>query len=105
MTRHIGGSLLPSSNSRVLSPTQHPFGTLQVRALPEADTHGLFWTHKQGVSLLATHSNGFSCRDLADRMASGNQKRTVDQAQYILDCGGTTINHDGFARIMGLTAC
>ena len=105
MTRHIGGSLLSSSNSRVLSPTRHPFGILQVRALSDADTHGLFWTHEQGVSLLATHSNGFSCRELADRMASGDQKRVVDQAQYILDCGGTTINRDRFARIMGLTAC
>lgn len=105
MTRHIGGSLLPSSNSRVLSPTHHSFGTLQVRPLREADTHGLFWAHGQGECLIATHSNGFSCRELADRMASGDEKRVVEQVQYILDCGGTAKNRDSFTRIMGMPAC
>ena len=105
MTRHIGGSLLPSSNSRVLAPTRHPFGILQVRQIAEADTHGLFWANDKGESLIATHSNGFSCRELADRMAAGDEKRTVDQVQYILDCGGTAINRESFARIMAGSTC
>lgn len=97
-TRHVGGSLLPSNNSRILQP----MGKLQVRVLPELDTHGLFFTHEQGEMLIAIHPNGFSCYELAERMSAGvdNAQRAIDQAQYILNCGGLTININHIRNIM-----
>ena len=89
MTRHIGGSLLPSNEARILQPVVTSFGTLQVRVITELDTHGLFHKHAAGESLLATHSNGYSCHVLLKRMATETADRVADQVQYILDCGGT----------------
>lgn len=87
--RRIGGSILPSSEPRILQPMQGAHGTLQVRPLPELDTHGLF----MGEQLLASHSNGFSCHNLAERiLAAWEGKRDVEYAleqfDYILRCGG-----------------
>lgn len=89
-TRHIGGSLLPSSELRILQPQQGAHGTLQVRALPDLDTHGLFFNE---TSLLAMHPNGYSCFTLAERMlAAWEGKKPVtyalEQFDYILACGG-----------------
>lgn len=82
---NIGGSLLPSNESRILKPVDAPFGVLQVRVIADCDTHGLFC----GESLLATHPNGYSCHALLERMVSGDTNKTRDQVKYILDCGGT----------------
>lgn len=90
--RGIGGSLLPSSDARILKP----LGNLQVRALTELDAHGLFY---EG-SLLATHPNGYSCRELAERMVAGDERRVREQAQFILDCGGTTRHLDHIVNAM-----
>lgn len=87
--RNIGGSILPSSSPQVLAPLAFRNGTLQVRVLPEADTHGLFWDRDGLSSLIATHGNGYSCRSLADRMASDDAALVREQAEYILRCGGT----------------
>lgn len=92
--RHVGGSLLPSSAPHILQPMVLPFGTLQVRALPDLDTHGLFLKHDMGETLIATHPNGYSCHALAERMATGDVDRIRSQAEYIQDCGGTTRHHD-----------
>ncbi len=89
MPRNIGGSLLPSNEPRILAPVETPFGTLQVRVIAELDTHGLFHKHAAGESLLATHPNGYSCHVLLERMAARQIDRAVEQAKYILDCGGT----------------
>ena len=86
--RHIGGSLLPSNEARILQPVKTDFGTLQVRVIAELDTHGLFHKHSKGGSLLATHPNGYSCFALLERMQSGDVGRVRGQVQYILDCGG-----------------
>lgn len=86
-TANIGGSILPSSSPQVLEPITMPKGTLQVREMPHLDTHGLFVDSR----LVAMHPNGYSCRSLAERIASGDVGRVRQQAQYILDCGGMTI--------------
>lgn len=81
----IGGSLLPSSDARILRAVKTPFGTLQVRPIVELDTHGLF----HNDSLLVTHPNGYSCHVLLERMVKREVDRAVEQVNYILDCGGT----------------
>ena len=100
--RHIGGSLLPSNEARILQPVNTPFGTLQVRVIAELDTHGLFHTHSAGESLLATHPNGYSCHVLLERMVKGDVPGVRGQAQYILDCGGTTRAVDHIVNSMQL---
>lgn len=89
MNRHVSGSLLPSNEPRILQPVETPFGTLQVRAIAELDTHGLFHKHARGESLLATHGNGYSCHVLLERMAKGDADGACRQIEYILACGGT----------------
>lgn len=89
MSRHIGGSLLPSNEARILQPIATPFGTLQVRVIAELDTHGLFHAHERGESLMATHPNGYSCHVLLERMVKGDVEAARRQVQHILDCGGT----------------
>jgi hypothetical protein len=100
MSRHIGGSILPPSEPRILQPIETPFGTLQVRALPDLDTHALFHKHDRGESLLAMHANGYSCHVLLERMVKGNVEAVRQQAQYILDCGGLARNIDAIVRSM-----
>lgn len=39
--------------------------TLRVRPLPDLDTYGLFYNEKR---LIARHPNGYSCRNLAERI-------------------------------------
>lgn len=85
----IGGSLLPSSDARILQAVKTPFGTLQVRPIVELDTHGLFHKHASGESLLVTHPNGYSCHALLEHMAKSETDRAVEQVKYILNCGGT----------------
>lgn len=86
-TTNIGGSILPSSSPQVLEPIATPKGVFQVRGMFHLDTHGLFVDSR----LVAMHPNGYSCRSLAERIASGDAARVRQQAQYILDCGGMTI--------------
>jgi hypothetical protein len=89
-TARIGGSILPSSSPQILEPIRTPKGTLQVQELFHLDTHALFIDKR----CVAMHPNGFSCRSLAERIASGDEERVRKQAQYILDCGGMTIAID-----------
>lgn len=104
MTRHIGGSLLPSNEARILQPVETLFGTLQVRVIAELDTHGLFHKHAAGESLMATHPNGYSCRELLDRMVKGDVDRARRQVQHILDCGGTARHVEHIVNAMQLEA-
>jgi hypothetical protein len=94
--RHIGGSLLPSNEVRILRPVETSFGTLQVRVIAELDTHGLFC----GESLLASHPNGYSCHALLEYMVAGNTDRARDQVKHILDCGGTARHTDHIVNTM-----
>jgi hypothetical protein len=102
MTRHIGGSLLPSNEPGILQPVETTFGTLQVRVIAELDTHGLFCKHAGSEWLIATHPNGYSCRALLDRMSAKHVDRVRDQVQYILDCGGTARHIDHIVNTMQL---
>jgi hypothetical protein len=84
--RNIGGSLLPSSDPSILKPINTPVGALQVRAIPEEDTHGLF--DVASGELIAEHANGYSCHALADYISKGNGPRAREQAIFIIACGG-----------------
>jgi hypothetical protein len=100
-THRIGGSLLPSSEPRILQPQVGAHGTLQVRPLPELDTYGLFFN--DGI-LLATHPNGYSCHGLAERiLAAWRGERDVayamQQFDYILACGGLGRQRDSVEHI------
>jgi len=84
--RNIGGSILPSSDPSILKPINTPVGTMQVRAIPEEDTHGLF--DVESGELIAEHANGYSCHNLADLICQGNGPRARQQALHIIACGG-----------------
>jgi hypothetical protein len=100
MTRHFGGSLLPSGDPRILTVQDCAFGKLQVRVLSELDAYGLFLKVDGRETMLAQHPNGYSCRELADRMIKGNEKQVREQAQYILDCGGLARNIEHIVNAM-----
>jgi len=89
-THRIGGSILPSSDPRILQPQTGAHGTLQVKPLPDLDTYGLFLNE---TLLLAMHPNGYSCSGLADRILAAwrgerDVKYAMEQFDYILACGG-----------------
>ena len=74
-------------------------GQLQIKALPDADTFGLFYQPKpendqpRGWTLLACHPNGHSCKELANRILAawagkGDGARAIEQFDFILRCGG-----------------
>lgn len=95
--RHIGGSILPSGSPEVYKEKTGKFGSFQTRPLPDLDTHGLFYARNSGefagkFILIAMHSNGHSCDALAKRIINAwetkDPERAMEQAQYILDCGG-----------------
>ncbi len=97
LSRNIGGSLLPSSDPQILKPIQASFGTLQVVPLPDEDTHALVLN---GETTLAKHPNGYSCHALAERMQSGNVPLALDQADFIVRCGGFSMDADSITKIM-----
>lgn len=97
--RHIGGSFLPSNDPSILKPIHTSFGTLEVRVLKELDTHALFRTDERGTSMVAEHSNGFSCHKLAEWMVVGDEARIRSQIDHILLCGGMTRHPDHIVAI------
>lgn len=86
--RNIGGSLLASSNERILRRVETPFADFYVRPVPELDTHVLSASHGKGVSMLAEHPNGFSCHALLLLIVAGDVEKAKEQATYIQQCGG-----------------
>lgn len=95
--RHVGGSILPSSNPEIFGQERTPAGLVQVRVIPEEDTHGLF--DSATGALLAKHPNGYSCHSLAKRLRDG---AAAEQANYIVACGGT-VTEAGWAAIAKAT--
>ena len=92
MNIHFGGSILPSSEPRILAPLTCGFGRLVVRPLPDENTYALVFMAVNGVeAVVAKHPNGYSCRALAERMAARDGERICEQAEYIVRCGGKTI--------------
>jgi len=98
MTRHIGGSILPSGSPEIYRPKVGKYGTFETRPLADLDTHGLFYTRLEGphagvAILIASHPNGYSCNVLAERLLSAwdgklSKSRALEQFDYILSCGG-----------------
>lgn len=104
--RHIGGSILPSNDPRILRPMPGSRGTFQVRPLPELDTHGLFL----GERLLASHPNGYSCHSLAERILAvwaGTKpaEHALEQFDYILKCGGLGRQREAIESLASNTNC
>jgi hypothetical protein len=90
-------SILPSSDATILKPMVGKHGVLQVKAIEQLDTYGLFYTDGSYDSVIAMHSNGYSCHCLAKRIMEvwdGKHPASVAIAQYqfINSCGGMTKN-------------
>ena len=94
LSRNIGGSLLPSSDPRILTPIKYADGVLVVIPLPTEDTHALVFRRGDAETTLASHPNGYSCHSLAERIISGNHQSVSEQAAYIVACGGTSLSTD-----------
>lgn len=76
-------------------------GGLQVRWHDELDEHALYC----GEQRIASHHNGFSCHNLAERMLAGNEERTLAQFDYITACGGEHyVSRDVFIELARHTA-
>jgi hypothetical protein len=88
MKTNIGGSILPSSSPHILTPIPFKGGELQVCANVERDTHELIFSNGMERTVLAEHPNGYSCHALAKRMVNETLERAMDQAEYIVQCGG-----------------
>jgi hypothetical protein len=110
MSRHVGGSLLPSNSKEVLKLRESTLGDLQVRVLESADTHALFYRAigAETFRMIASHPNGFSCAELADRMihawtmplTESRCARVLAQFDYILDCGGLCMKRSAFEELV-----
>lgn len=112
--RNMGGSILPSAGATTYVDKVGKFGTFQTRALADLDTHGLFYARNEGewagkFILLAMHPNGYTCDALATRIVtawgdaegkSNDAKWALEQAQYILDCGGLARRMDTFEQLI-----
>jgi hypothetical protein len=97
------GSWLPPSDERILKPMEFPFGTLQVRQpLPLSETHCLILIAGGAERIVASHPNGYSCFELAKRIAAGDYERIRQQADFIDKCGGS-VDHEEIARISNFT--
>lgn len=95
-----GAPLLSPMNSETCSLMSGKHGQLQIKALPDADTFGLFYLASEAEgepardwTLLACHPNGHSCKELANRILAawagkGDGARAIDQFDFILRCGG-----------------
>lgn len=98
MTRNIGGSILPSADRTTYKPDEGLHGTFEVRPIEALDTHALMFARKDGPHAgvygeVATHPNGYSCKELANRIlkvweGTGSPERAMQQFDYILACGG-----------------
>jgi hypothetical protein len=102
-TATYGGPILPPMNAETEQVMTGRWGLLQVRALPDADTFGLFYLANEvergrpdlvrGWTLLACHPNGHSCKELGQRILAawegkGDSARAVEQYDFVLRCGG-----------------
>ena len=102
---NIGGSILPSTPTASQRICVGKHGILRVVPSPELDTHFL----TLGQQLLAEHSNGFSCAELAKRILTAwddpcvvHTRRVLEQVKYINDCGGMARLEPVFREILDL---
>jgi hypothetical protein len=86
---HIGGSLLPSSDPRILTPVVFGLGTLKVVPFHLQDTHALVLvTEDRREQVLARHPNGYSCYGLLESLVSGDAEKVRKRADGLEACGG-----------------
>jgi hypothetical protein len=95
---NFGGSWLPSYGPDTYDVLVGLHGQLQVRPTRRKD-------EADGWTLLAMHPNGYSCKELAERiMAVWQQQRpkeyAMQQFQYILDCGGLGRSADTLEAVL-----
>jgi hypothetical protein len=95
--KNIGSSFFSSSCPKILKALEAKFGVLQVVSDIEQDTHHLVL---KGEIILASHPNGYSCHELATRLISGDVKRSIEQAEYIVRCGGTAKENSFFSDLL-----
>jgi hypothetical protein len=103
MNRHIGGSILPSSDAQVLQTKTGEHGVFQVRVLPELDTHAVYFARTAAdlgadEVMIASHPNGYSCDTLAKRTIAawtdGQVDHALGQFDHIITCGGRGLERD-----------
>lgn len=116
---HFGGSILPSSDASTLQAQTGKWGSFQVKPILELETYGLWHMFRAEPSpegakgaegkyyshIIAMHPNGYSCKNLADRiLMAWAGERDADYAfaqfQYILDCGGMGIKPESMRYII-----
>lgn len=93
-------SLLPNKLPSHHSTVAGRFGSFEVVWCEDLDTHVLIFVQGAGRyagsrGVIASHHNGHSCRELATRIVAAwvdiaARKKAVEQAQYVIDCGGTS---------------
>jgi hypothetical protein len=107
MNEHIA-AITPPPVVLHLRTISGPFGLFQIRAM-EGDTHGLFFARAPddfgGDDIqIASHPNSFSCEVLAvrtiDAWEKGTMQWAIDQANFIINCGGTVIEQDKFYALL-----
>ncbi|RWE37435.1 hypothetical protein [Mesorhizobium sp.] len=98
---NMAGSLLPSEGNDTLHPVNFAGGVLQVSRFMERETYVLNWTAPNASPIkIAAHPNGYSCKELAERMAAGNPTRAEAQRAYIVACGGYAIPAEAFTKVL-----
>jgi hypothetical protein len=107
-----GDPLLSPYTSEEILTGKH--GRLQVRALPDADTFGLFYLAnptedrpelKRGWTMLACHPNGHSCKELGKRILAawegkGDGAYAIEQFDFILRCSGLGRNLETIVHVI-----
>ena len=89
--KNIGGSLLLSSSPEILKPIQFKNGILIIIPDYTKDTHRLEFHSGDLKIFLASHPNGFSCSVLAKRIVEQISDKIIEQAKYIVRCGGLCV--------------
>ncbi len=116
---HFGGSVLPSSDATTLQVQTGKWGSFVVKPIEELETYGLWFTFraeprsedangavgKYYSTCIAMHPNGYSCKNLADRILKAwSGERDVEfamsQFTYILDCGGLGRDKEAIRQII-----
>lgn len=97
---HFGSPLLPACAPHILVPIVTPYGVLKVIPIHELELHAVVL---DGF-LLAMHANGYSVRNLAERVVQawkdGSYQRATDQLEYIERCGGITMTPERFNYLL-----
>lgn len=106
-TSRTGGSILPSSDPRILQPMVGKHGTFVVRPVPDLDTYVLEFATLDGEykPTVAMHPNGYTCHGVAERVLSvwdGKREPSyaLEQFDYVQACGGLSMSREAFECIL-----